>query len=289
MAFGDGGLIRQAELARDMTANSTVAENEGMNSIMGEYANIMAEDGEIEEQNTVETILKEGDYVNYEDGTGTTRTCVVLYGPENYYYESYGIQIITMETVEDVEIGNGTGLEQIDDATSFETAINSYNNVISTLNTRAQAYLNTTYASGARSVGSVPNNPTYDGAGMHTNEEDWFADYNGKLKDGDENCFKDWDQMRILRIQSIDEIYWLASRYVNAPENQETAKFHVYCGDSTTDFLSYRRVNFIDGYGDTTTVSRSYTYGLRVVFTLKPDIKVTGGNGEESSPYTLGV
>ena len=46
-AFGKNGLIKQAELARDMAANSTVAEQEGMNSLMDEYANILAEDSEI--------------------------------------------------------------------------------------------------------------------------------------------------------------------------------------------------------------------------------------------------
>ena len=35
------------------------------------------------------------------------------------------------------------------------------------------------------------------------------------------------------------------------------------------------------------TVSR--TYGLRPVFTLNEGLKVTGGNGEETSPYTLGI
>ena len=47
MAFGDNGLIKQAELAKDMVANSTVAEQEGMNSLMDEYANLLAEDSEI--------------------------------------------------------------------------------------------------------------------------------------------------------------------------------------------------------------------------------------------------
>ena len=41
MAFGDNGLIKQAELAKDMTANSIVAENEDMNRIMQEYNDIM--------------------------------------------------------------------------------------------------------------------------------------------------------------------------------------------------------------------------------------------------------
>ena len=47
MAFGDNGLITQAKLAKDMTANSVVTEQEEMNSVMGEYLNVMAEDSEI--------------------------------------------------------------------------------------------------------------------------------------------------------------------------------------------------------------------------------------------------
>ena len=41
MAFGDNGLIKQAQLAKDMAANSVIAEQEGMNSLMGEFANTM--------------------------------------------------------------------------------------------------------------------------------------------------------------------------------------------------------------------------------------------------------
>ena len=50
MAFGDNGLISQGELARDMTSNSVVAEEESMNSLIVEYANLMAEDIESEEK-----------------------------------------------------------------------------------------------------------------------------------------------------------------------------------------------------------------------------------------------
>ena len=47
MTFGDNGLITQARKAKDMTANSIVAEQEEMNSLMDEYANVMKEDSEI--------------------------------------------------------------------------------------------------------------------------------------------------------------------------------------------------------------------------------------------------
>ena len=45
--FGDNGLIKQAEYARDLSANSTESEYEGMNRLYDEFANVMIEDKEI--------------------------------------------------------------------------------------------------------------------------------------------------------------------------------------------------------------------------------------------------
>ena len=290
MAFGDGGLIQQAELAKDMTANSTVAEDTEINGLIEKVDSVLPEeDGKDDEEqeiyDTVEDVLTEGAYVNYVDGTGETRTCVVLYGPENANYPNYGIQIITMETVEDVELGNGTGSSSgSSNATYFETAKNSYNNVISTLHTRAQAYLNTTYARGARSVGSVPNNPTYDVAGMYTREDSWFADYNEIFKDTDENYLTDWNQMATLGIRAINESYWLASRYVGTDSSYSRFNVRYVTTSGNLNYHSLCRVN-----SSGTAYSYSNTYGLRVVLTLESDIKVTGGNGEEGSAYTLGT
>lgn len=67
MAFGENGLITQAKKAKDMTLNSVTAEQEGMNSVMSEYLNVMAEDSELPEPNppadttppTVEIIVGE--------------------------------------------------------------------------------------------------------------------------------------------------------------------------------------------------------------------------------------
>ena len=67
MAFGDNGLIKQAQLAKDMTANSVQAEQENMNSLMQEYANIMAEDSELENKYDIFVYL-------YDDGTLTFGT-----------------------------------------------------------------------------------------------------------------------------------------------------------------------------------------------------------------------
>ena len=60
MAFGDNGLITQAQLAKDMTANSVVSEEESMNELLQEYANVMAEDSNTsgtEDTAYVDTVL----------------------------------------------------------------------------------------------------------------------------------------------------------------------------------------------------------------------------------------
>ena len=86
MAFGDNGLITQAQKAKDMTANSIAAEQEGMNSVMSEYLNVMAEDSEItppdipEEPEFVDVLptkpsLSDGmTPVKYVENTGWVRT-----------------------------------------------------------------------------------------------------------------------------------------------------------------------------------------------------------------------
>ena len=233
--------------------------------------------------NTVKDVLEEGNYVKYVDKTGVTRTCIVLYGPENANYSSYGIQIITMETVEDVELGNGTGSGTANsDEELFEIGKNSYNNLIGTLNTRAEGYLNTTYASAARSVGSVPDNPNSE-AQLLTSDYSWF-DNSGMIRDEDENYLADVNQMRTLDdIIAVGEEYWLASRS-NSIMSVKGSFYMRYVYTSGT----VGGISVLDA-SSTIVHSRSYTKGLRPVFTLKTGIKVIGGNGEETSPYTLGT
>ena len=44
VVLGEGGLIQRAQQAKDLTEQATLEEQEGLNSLMSEYANIMAED-----------------------------------------------------------------------------------------------------------------------------------------------------------------------------------------------------------------------------------------------------
>ena len=218
----------------------------------------------------VENKLKEGDWVNYVDKNGTTRKCIVLYDSSS----SYGIQIITDDTVETVRLG---------DSSNFTTSMNSYNNAISTLNTRAMAYLNTTYASDARSVGSVPNNKNSQ-SGYFTSSYSYMSSYNGKFRDTDTNYTTDYNKMTSLEIAGSNDDYWLASRNVISYASHSYFSVHAVNsnGPLGSDILCDVRYN-----GGT--YSYSYGYGLRPCFTLKSGIKVTGGSGTESSPYTLGV
>ena len=373
---GDNGLIKQAEKTKDIATNSIAKENEDMNRLEQEYANMMGEDGEItppepeidttppvvtvtvggistnsitvnvqavdnesgmkenptytyyikksseadgsyqpkatdvtkasytftglnaeteytikveaydkagnkgENTITVSTEkkiatnveeLKEGDWVNYVDGTGQTRKCVVLYGPENANYSSYGIQIITMDTVKDVTLGNS----------NFDTSMNSYNNAISTLNDEAMKYNSSTYSSDARCVGSVPNNKNSQ-AGMFSSSNKYMSSYNGKIRDADRNYETDCNKMKALNIHNIGDDYWLASRNAYSSTSNSTFIVRHVASNGNLGGLSLCRV-----YSDSSTEATSISYGLRPVFTLRPGLKIQKGDGTQNNPYVL--
>ena len=205
-------------------------------------------------------------------GTGVTRECVVLYGPENTNYEDYGIQITPMETVANVTLGYS----------DFTLSMNQYNDVINILNNTTSKYLNITYAESVRCIGSVPDNPSYDGAGMHITQ--FGGSYSGDLKDTDENYLSDWDRLINLNIYNIESTYWLASRYVYPQPNY--SYYYVRSVNASGGLTSSMLCN---ANYKTSIYGYTHSLGLRPVFTLKSDIKVTGGTGEPGDPYTLGV
>lgn len=212
--------------------------------------------------------LKVGDYVTYPSSQGDLE-CVVLYDNSS----RYGIQIITMDTVEDVTLGSS----------DFTTSMNSYNSAISTLNSKAEEYNNSTYSSDARSVGSLPDDKNSE-AGMYTRTDSWFSTYNGKFKDSDNNYLHDFAAMKSINggIHFIEKDYWLASLAVLSLSI--SSDFYVSRVSSESDALLCSVASFGSTY------AYSYSSGLRPVFTLKSGIKVTGGDGTSAgTAYTLGV
>ena len=286
--LGDDGFLGQASQIRNEAELEETSREEEMNSLLQYYANVMVEDSEIslpDEQNlegsddetSVTSILKEGDYVYYVDNIGETRTCVVLYDSSS----EYGVQIITMETVEDFYIGDGGSSSQSSSDTYIQNAKEAYNNLVDNLNPRAKLYSNSSYSIGARSVGSLPNSSD-DSAEMYTRSESWFNSYNGQFKEGDENYLIDLNKMEDLEIEVIDGGYWLASR--NLVENSEDTSFGIRPMYEWIDGQSICTI------GNGSQVSyRGVTAGIRPVFILKPEVKVTGGTGIETDPYTLGI
>ena len=222
--------------------------------------------------------LSEGKYVWYTDAYGTQQKCIVLYGPENEKYSSYGIQIITADTVTD---SYTLGVED-----DFNASRNIYNNVIATLNEEAEKYRKKDdgIAEVARCVGSVPDNPNYDGAGMHTTQ--FGGIYSGTLKDIDTNYEADYNQMQSIvingqGIHNIGKEYWLPSRYVYVRSSY--SRFNVRFMRTSGSLGSY---NLCLVLSDGNTDGFSGDYSLRLVFHLKSGIKVTGGDGSEGTPYT---
>ena len=236
--------------------------------------------GEISTGKTIED-LKVGEKVNYIDKNNVTRECIVLYDSSS----EYGVQIITADVVENtVTLGSS----------DFNTSRDSYNNALKTLYDEAQKYLNTTYATSSRCVGSDPADPDWDTitneAGYYTkeiaeeqNEYQSFLDsYYGIFKNNDEKYNTDWTQMGSIAnvdIKIASSVYWMASRSVEP--NSLGCGFdmrHVTSDGLFSDSLYFVNSDFAFG--------RSKSRGFRPVFTLKSEIKVTGGDGV-NTPYTL--
>lgn len=218
--------------------------------------------------------IKAGSYVNYIDKSNTTRKCVVLYDESS----SYGIQIVTEKSVENVTLGYTRNLN---------LALASYNSAVSTLNSKANSYLNENFASSARSVGSVPDNPLLEPTTRYTESSTYFTNYNGLYIQGDNNYETDFNQMKNLGIlYETNDRYWLASRkssQTNSTSGSNTS-FNIYYVTSA-NFVSNVCISIF--YSDRSVSHIQHTYGLRPVFTLKPEVKITGGTGTKNDPYTL--
>ena len=102
--------------------------------------------------NTVESQY----YINYPSAKGNIR-CRVLYNDS-----TYGLQVISTNSVEKVKIGKNDPSDKITGTMgSIERCINSYNRAILTLNEKAEEYVETStgevLATDARCIGSDPN------------------------------------------------------------------------------------------------------------------------------------
>ena len=219
--------------------------------------------------------LKEGEYVYYEDANGDKWKCAVLYDSDSMY----GVEITTLDVVGDyITFGDH------ENNTLEHLRLGGYNDAITTLNSSANGFNNSTYSTQARSIGSVPDNINLEGDTFYFSTE---------IKDEDENYLIDWEQMKKLRIHIINKSYWLTSRAVNR-DVVDNDRADIYLRDATNN--GSVRTNLIaNGWLDRWSSSTGYFWNnrdhssrLRPVFKLKETIKITGGKGSEDEPYTLG-
>ena len=220
--------------------------------------------------------LEVGDYIEYNSGINGTILCRVLYAPDS----EYGLQIISDKSVKNVTLGGST----------FEEGRSSYNNAIETLNNEAEAYINKEYAVDARCVGSVPT--VENGIFLDKNSEvlgpvKLDFTYNGSTtidcKATDENYVKDREQLEKFQLNTIGELYWLASRITISVSPNYYLAIHCIRGDGS--FAYYGLCNIVRTTGNT--FGGVHTGGLRPCFSLKTSIKIISGDGSESNPYIM--
>ena len=222
--------------------------------------------------------LPAGAYINYNTGvsgvgTNGVVTCRVLYTASS----QYGLQIITDEYISIITLGG----------TSWATTSASYNSAITTLNSEAGKYLNKTYSTDARCVGSVPTNQ--NGTFTNKNSENagplklpFTSSLSGanNMKGTDTNYTTDQTQMNKLNITGKG--YWLASRDVSSSSSSCEFCIRYVMG---SDNLNSGVICLLYSSGSSMGVLGSF--GLRPCFALKSDIKITGGNGTSGNPYIM--
>ncbi len=288
LVLGDKGIITIAKRAKENIELTQIEEEKELNELYlkletAKYIeDIESGNGgsSIPDSTLTTKDLTAGVYIKYDTGvssvgTNGVVTCRVLYDASS----QYGLQIITDKNIADVTLGGS----------DWATGSVSYNNAITTLNNEAGKYLNKTYVTDARCVGSVPTNK--NGTFTNKNSENagpvqlqFTSSISGanNMKETDTNYETDQTQMKNLNIWTTGELYWMASRRVWS--DSSSCNFYVLIVNSG-GYLISNYLCYVNRSGNTNGYSR--TYGLRPCFSLKSDIKITGGNGTSDSPYTM--
>ena len=279
LTLSQNGIFNKATQARDDYQQAATNEQVALNEVT-QYIEETTGNGGSEAPTISLSNLKAGDYIKYDTGVTNVGengvvTCRVLYDATS----EYGVQIITDKNITNVTLGGS----------DWATGRDDYNNAIATLNTKSEKYLNRAYAIDARCVGSVPTNQ--NGTFINKNSENagpvklqFSSSVAGanNMKDADTNYETDKTQLENLNIWTTGEYYWLASRSVDSFSS--ACNFRVRYVD-TVGYLDSR--SLCEVYSDGNAYGYSDWAGLRPCFSLKSDIKITGGNGTSDEPYIM--
>lgn len=223
-------------------------------------------------------------YVYYpaKDGSLSNRIlCKVLYDKNS----ENGLQIVAVNPVTTVKIGYTDENPNVTGSDNFRKSLNSYNRAIQTLNEEAEKYLdNKGIASDARCIGSDPRPE-------HKNDESATISKSTKsygyvqIRDTDTHYTSDETALNAVGLYTIDEIYWMASRIVTG------ANCCIRCADQsvggTTGSANYHEICSVNSKGR---VNSAYgEEGLRPVFYITSNARITGGNGTSGNPYVIDI
>ena len=184
---------------------------------------IVNENGNVEEKinlakNTLLVDTSKSDYseissyIRYYDKNNNPILCKVLYDSNS----DYGLQIVTVDPVTTVTLGYGDPMipENMSESGNQEKTKWSYNNAISTLNSQAEEYMNPSFSTMARCIGTNPSQPDLEGAYFNL-----YSNENLSFKNQYNSYEADWTQLGIIGTKeisntSISSYYWLASRLI---------------------------------------------------------------------------
>ncbi len=191
-----------------------------------------------------------------------------------YNDTEHGLQIISAN-----DVTNGKNL--------YLNGKEGYNNSVGTLNSFCSNYVNATYATSGRCVGSNPVRPegtkelysgSYNYIGLYAN--DLIKDDTEYLSDF--NALKGATHQNTDGIWNINKEYWLASRYVSSTTSRTDVYVRFMYAAGTAN---HNPLWFVRSSGSTTPYSSNSA--VRVVITLKSGIKTSDGTGGSGSPYEL--
>ncbi len=294
LTLGENGIFRTAEMAGKNYMDAQDRELAGLADFENTINNIIGGTGSSSSTDTPDapdtnyetlaSIAQPGDYVKYDTGIISVGNNGIVTFRVLYNDDTYGLQIISDKSIEQVTLGGDT----------WETAIDSYNNAIVTLNQKAEYYAESSpYALDGRCVGSVPtigedgtfNAKNTENAGPVELQFTSTVEGANAMKDADTNYTTDDTAMRAANIMTTGEYYWLASRFVDS--DSSNCYFRVR-GVYTRGSLYYDSLCYVRSAGSTN--SGSYVRGLRPCISLKSDIKVVAGDGSsEETAYELGI
>ena len=292
----------QNELRKTASAATVTGETEEKEiTYFGKVYNVNVKtgatsDGEDEFQkpdyNEAMLSLKQKDYVLYDTGVeGVGKIlCQVLYEASS----EYGLQIIPVDCIKkndeyvQVEIFDSktTGLMPGDStiitSSEEEEYKDKYNTVIEELNSKAMEYANTNYIVDARCIGSNPKAKNSENKNMKLGKRQESTE----LKDEDDNYTIDYENLSNLNMLNTAEAYWMASRYNEQGQvyfSSDGIHFKLRIVEAESEEIYGYNNN---GLYDAISVN---SFGFRPAFLLKGNLQIISGDGQQETPYELGV